>query len=206
MVWVRKVNGPPFRRVGRPCRDRARGGSRSRITQRAAGLRNRGIPAAEFPGLEGQQVLVRNRCSEQGMNDFATGLLAGGPNVFLDDRRGVARRERSFESWASGRVYENVQIHGSGIRLTNEARAEGAGWTAANSVVWNSEGDKIEARGPRARRISWCAPADRCTRRNWSSGRVHRPGPSEQLAAAGTKSRVSHQSAVATGGKSQRDA
>ena len=34
--------------------------------------------------VEGQQVLVRQSTSEQGMNDFAIGLLAGGPNVFLD--------------------------------------------------------------------------------------------------------------------------
>ena len=41
------------------------------------------------------------------------------------------------------------EYDGSGIRLTNDSsRAQGAGWTAANSVVWNSEGDKIEAQGP----------------------------------------------------------
>ena len=34
--------------------------------------------------LYGQQVLVYRCHSEAGMNDFATGMLAGGPNVFLD--------------------------------------------------------------------------------------------------------------------------
>ena len=51
-------------------------------------------PIAEFAGyrrqsflVRGQQALVRNSTSEAGMNDFASGLLAGGPNVFLDDFR-----------------------------------------------------------------------------------------------------------------------
>src|SRR2546427_405276 len=34
--------------------------------------------------VEGQQVLVWHSSSEQGMNDFAVGALASGPNVFLN--------------------------------------------------------------------------------------------------------------------------
>jgi len=51
--------------------------------------------------VEGQQVLVRQCSSEQGMNDFAIGLLAGGPNVFLDSTAtGALGPSGSFESWA----------------------------------------------------------------------------------------------------------
>jgi hypothetical protein len=100
--------------------------------------------------VEGQQVLVRQCKAEQGMNDFASGLLAGGPNVFLDSTAtGALGPSGSFESWASGVLYEGVRIEGSGIRLTNDgSRAQGAGWTAANSVVWNCDAGEIEARGP----------------------------------------------------------
>jgi hypothetical protein len=100
--------------------------------------------------VEGQQVLVRQSTSEQGMNDFATGMLAGGPNVFLDSTaQGALGPSGSFESWASGVLYERVKIEGAGIRLTNDStRAQGAGWTAANSVVWNCGADSMEARGP----------------------------------------------------------
>ncbi len=114
-------------------------------------------PASEPAGyrrqnflVEGQQVLVSNSSSEGGMNDFATGLLAAGPNVFLNDTAiGSLGPSGPFESWASGVLYENVKIAGSGIRLTNDSsRAEGAGWTAANSVIWNSKGDYLEAKGP----------------------------------------------------------
>ena len=100
--------------------------------------------------VEGQQVLVRECRSEHGMNDFATGLLAAGPNVFLDDTATRALgASGTFESWASGVLYERVHIDGAGIRLTNDSsRAQGAGWTAANSTVWNSEAKEIEVSGP----------------------------------------------------------
>jgi hypothetical protein len=100
--------------------------------------------------VEGQQVLVRQCTAEHGMNDFAVGLLAGGPNVFLDDTAKAALGDSgAFESWASGVLYERVHIEGAGIRLTNDSsRAQGAGWTAANSVVWNSRADRVEVHGP----------------------------------------------------------
>ncbi len=100
--------------------------------------------------VEGQQVLVRQCRSEHGMNDYATGLLAAGPNVFLDSiASGALGPSGTFESWASGVLYERVRIEGSGIRLTNDgSRAQGAGWTAANSVIWNCDAKEIEARGP----------------------------------------------------------
>jgi hypothetical protein len=100
--------------------------------------------------IEGQQVLVRQCWSEQGMNDFAVGLLAAGPNVFLDSTASRALGPSgSFESWASGVLYERVHIEGAGLRLTNDSsRAQAAGWTAANSVVWNCDAKDIEAHGP----------------------------------------------------------
>ena len=100
--------------------------------------------------VEGQQVLVLRCSSEQGMNDFAIGLLAAGPNVFLDDTAtGALGPSGSFESWASGVLYERVRIQGSGIWLTQDGkRSQGGGWTAANSVVWNCDAGNIEAHGP----------------------------------------------------------
>jgi hypothetical protein len=100
--------------------------------------------------VEGQQVLVRQCSSEQGMNDFAIGLLAGGPNVFLDSTAtGALGPSGSFESWASGVLYERVRVQGSGIRLTfDNSRSQGGAWTAANSAVWNCDARDIELRGP----------------------------------------------------------
>ncbi len=148
-AWVRKVTARHFAGSAVRVGPRAR-----RVTVQDS--RNE-QPVSELAGyrrqsflVEGQQTLVRDCHSEQGMNDFAAGLLAGGPNVFLDSAaEGSLGPSGSFESWASGVLYESVRVHGSGIRLTNDSsRAEGAGWTAANSAIWNSEGDKLEALGP----------------------------------------------------------
>ncbi|MDR3699339.1 MAG: DUF6298 domain-containing protein [Candidatus Sulfopaludibacter sp.] len=100
--------------------------------------------------VEGQQVLVYRCTSEQGMNDFAVGMLAGGPDVFLDcTATGALGDSGAFESWASGVLYERVRIDGAGIRLTEDStRSQGAGWTAANSVIWNSQGKDLQAQGP----------------------------------------------------------
>jgi hypothetical protein len=100
--------------------------------------------------LYGQQVLVLRCHSEAGMNDFATGMLAGGPNVFLDcDAKGSLEASGAFEGWASGVLYENVHIPNARLQLLYDfSRAQGAGWTAANSLIWNSTAQSVDAEGP----------------------------------------------------------
>jgi hypothetical protein len=102
--------------------------------------------------VEGQQVLVRDCTAERGMNDFAVGLCAGGPNVFLNCRATTALGPSgAFESWASGVLYENVSIDGAGLKLTRDnSRSQGGGWNAANSVAWNCTATSIEVSGPDA--------------------------------------------------------
>lgn len=103
-------------------------------------------PVAEHAGwrrvsfyVDGQQVLVQRCRSEQGRHDFAAGHCAAGPNVFLDCSAVDAELDAGpFESWASGVLYDNVSIAGAGLSLANiGVKTQGAGWTAANSVVWN---------------------------------------------------------------------
>jgi hypothetical protein len=98
----------------------------------------------------GQQVLVHRCHSEAGMNDFASGMLAGGPNVFLDcDATGSLGASGSFEGWSSGVLYEQVHVPASRIQLLLDfARAQGGGWTAANSLIWNSTAISVDALGP----------------------------------------------------------
>ena len=145
-AWVRGVVARHF------------AGSAVRIGQRARRItiedcRNE-EPVSEISGyrrqsflVEGQQVLVHRCNSMEGINDFASGFCAGGPNVFLDcNAVGALGPSGSFESWASGVLYERVRIEGAGLRLMS--RAQGAGWTAANSVIWNCEAKEIEGRGP----------------------------------------------------------
>lgn len=114
-------------------------------------------PVAEVGGyrrqgffVEGQQVLVLECWSEAGTNDFAVGFTAAGPNVFLYcDSKGSLGASGSFESWASGVLYEGVQIEGAALRLTDDtSRSQGGGWTAANSVIINCKARELAARGP----------------------------------------------------------
>ncbi|TXK36523.1 right-handed parallel beta-helix repeat-containing protein [Pontibacter qinzhouensis] len=114
-------------------------------------------PVAEIGGyrrysflVEGQQVLVQNCTADAGFNDFATALTAAGPNVFLRCTATNAHGySGTFESWASGVLYEEVQINGAGIHLTYDLNStQGGGWTAANSFIWNCKAPDIQAKGP----------------------------------------------------------
>lgn len=98
----------------------------------------------------GQQVLVYHSHSDAGMNDFATGLLAAGPNVFFDcAATGSLEASGSFEGLAAGVLYERVRVPDSRIQLLlDQTRAQGAGWTSVNSVIWNSTAKSLDAMGP----------------------------------------------------------
>jgi len=100
--------------------------------------------------LYGQQVLVYRCTSELGMNDFATGMLAGGPNVFLDcDATHSLKASGPFEGWASGVLYESVHVANAPLQMLYDfSRAQGGGWTAANSLIWNSTALSVDAVGP----------------------------------------------------------
>jgi hypothetical protein len=100
--------------------------------------------------VEGQQVLIYRCWSEAGMNDFASGLLAGGPNVFLDcEAKNSLGTSGAFEGWSSGVLYERVRVPSARLQLVLDfARAQGAGWTAANSLIWNSTAQTVDAIGP----------------------------------------------------------
>jgi len=100
--------------------------------------------------IMGQLTLVQRCTARDGLHDFVTGFTSAGPNVFRDT---TARDARGFsgpiESWASGVLYDNVIIRGDGLRLGNVGDADqGAGWVAANSVLWNCEGTDVAVSRP----------------------------------------------------------
>lgn len=98
----------------------------------------------------GGQTLFVNCRAEHGRHDFATGWMAPGPNVFLECRAEEALDfSGPVESWATGVLYDNVIMDGGGLRLDNrETRDQGAGWCAANSVLWQCQAPEIIARMP----------------------------------------------------------
>jgi hypothetical protein len=148
-AWVRSVTARNF--VGSAVRVGWRG---RRIS--IEGCRSE-KPISEVAGyrrqsffVEGQQVLVRNCTAEEGLNDFATGFCAAGPNVFLDCRAvNALGASGTFESWSSGVLYERVTVEGAPLKVARDyTRSQGGGWTSANSVVWNCAASSIEVYGP----------------------------------------------------------
>ena len=88
----------------------------------------------------GEMTLFQRCYSEHGINDFAVGHTAAGPNAFVQCE--------SFESfgpsgaigsWAPGILFDIVNIDGNDIVFKNwELEKFGAGWSTANSTMWQS--------------------------------------------------------------------
>ncbi|MBD1433228.1 pectate lyase [Sphingobacterium sp. DN00404] len=98
----------------------------------------------------GQQTLFQRLYSEKGYHDFAVGFVAAGPNAFVQCQ---AVEPYSFsgaiDSWASGVLFDIVDIDAQALRYGNRGQdGKGAGWTAANSVFWQSTAALIESVQP----------------------------------------------------------
>lgn len=97
----------------------------------------------------GQQVLVARCEADEAWNAFAVGHATAGPVVFFDCRatRAVGPAG-AVESWSAGVLYENVRIEGAALMLTrDDARTQGAGWTAANALAWNCAATAVVVEG-----------------------------------------------------------
>src|SRR5262249_3784947 len=88
--------------------------------------------------------------AEHGRHDFVVGHCAAGPNAFVQCEASLALGDSgAIESWASGVLYDNVRIDGNGLNLANRgANAQGAGWSAANSVLWQCSASQIRCANP----------------------------------------------------------
>ncbi|MCD0489347.1 DUF6298 domain-containing protein [Pedobacter sp. MC2016-14] len=98
----------------------------------------------------GQQTLFQRLYSEYGYHDFAVGFCAPGPNAFVQCQ---AYLPYSFsgatDSWASGVLFDIVNVDGQALRFSNRAQdGQGAGWAAANSVFWQCTAAIIECDRP----------------------------------------------------------
>ena len=107
----------------------------------------------------GQQTLFHGVYAEYGYHDFSTGFCAPGPNAFVDC---FSLRPYSFsggvDSWASGVLFDVVKIDGQALGYFDRGQdGQGAGWNAANSVLWNCSASLINCYRPP-------------TAQNWSFG------------------------------------
>ena len=107
----------------------------------------------------GGQTLFQRLYSVNGFHDFATGFCAPGPTAFVQCS---AWQPYSFsggiDSWASGVLFDVANIDGQALSYINRGQdGQGAGWNAANSVVWNCSAAHIDCYQPP-------------TAQNWSFG------------------------------------
>ena len=114
-------------------------------------------PVSEIGGFRrrvfytaGQQTLFDRCQSRHGAHDMVVGHAAAGPNVFLDCVTEESLDDSGpLESWSSGSLFDRVLIRGNALRLVDRGTdGQGAGWSAANSVLWNCEATDVEVTNP----------------------------------------------------------
>ena len=88
----------------------------------------------------GEKTLFQRCYSEHGINDFAVGHTAPGPNAFVQcDSYESFGPSGAISSWAPGILFDIVNIDGNDIVFKNwELEKFGAGWSTANSTMWQS--------------------------------------------------------------------
>ncbi len=98
----------------------------------------------------GQQTLFQRCYAEYGYHDFAVGFCAPGPNAFVQCESIMPYSfSGTIDSWASGVLFDVVNVDGNALRLGNRGQdANGAGWTAANSLFWNCSAARIDCYKP----------------------------------------------------------
>ena len=98
----------------------------------------------------GQQCLFQRCWAENAMHAFATGFCAAGPNVFLQCEAPDSLDDSGpIDSASCGTLFDNVKINGNNLNLKDrQGRAQGAGWSAFNCVLWNCEAGVVKNDAP----------------------------------------------------------
>ncbi|WP_233821122.1 DUF6298 domain-containing protein [Dyadobacter sp. CY312] len=114
-------------------------------------------PVSEIAGqrrytffTQGQQTLFQRCYAENGYHDFSVGYCAAGPNAFVQCESHLPFSfSGAIDSWASGVLFDVVNIDGNALSLKNRGQdGQGAGWTAANSVLWQCSASRVDNYSP----------------------------------------------------------
>ncbi len=100
--------------------------------------------------VTGQQTLVQRCFAEKGYHDFSVGFTAPGPNAFVQCYSSLPYSfSGAIDSWASGVLFDIVDVDGNALRFANRGQdANGAGWSAANSMFWQCWAARIDCYRP----------------------------------------------------------
>ncbi len=96
------------------------------------------------------QSLFQRCYAEKGMHDFAVGLSAVGPIAFVQCESHMPYGySGTIDAWASGVLLDVVTVDGNALGFPNRDQDnQGAGWTAANSVLWQCAAAKVYNQAP----------------------------------------------------------
>ncbi len=99
---------------------------------------------------EGEQTLFLSCYAEYGYHAFSVGFMSPGPNAFVQCTSYLPLSfSGAIDSWASGTLFDNVHIDGGALSLINRGQdGKGAGWAAANSVLWQCSAARVENQSP----------------------------------------------------------
>jgi hypothetical protein len=98
----------------------------------------------------GQQTLFQRCYAEYGMHDFGTGFCAAGPNAFVQCESHLPHSfSGGIDSWSSGALFDVVYVDGNAVSFFNRGQdGQGAGWSIANSLLWNCSASRIDCYKP----------------------------------------------------------
>jgi len=98
----------------------------------------------------GQQTLFQRCYAANGYHDFSVGHTAAGPNAFVQCMSEWPYNfSGAIDKWASGVLFDVVSVDGNAIRFGNRGQdGQGAGWAAANSLLWNCSAARIDCYRP----------------------------------------------------------
>jgi hypothetical protein len=114
-------------------------------------------PVSEIAGFRriifytmGQQNLFQRCYSENGINDFAAGYCAPGPNAFVQcESKGSLGFSGAIDAWSCGLLFDIVNIDGQNLTFKNLGQSKnGAGWGTSNSLFWQCSASEIECYSP----------------------------------------------------------
>lgn len=114
-------------------------------------------PVSEIGGMRrstfltlGQQNLFQRCYSLHGIHDFSAGMMAPGPNAFVQCEAGEALGfSGASDAWSPGLLFDIVNIDGHNLSFKNLGQDKnGAGWNTGNSTFWQCTAAEIECYTP----------------------------------------------------------
>jgi hypothetical protein len=98
----------------------------------------------------GQQVLFQRCYAEYGYHDFSVGFTTPGPNAFVQCYSYMPSNfSGAIGGWATGVLFDKTTVDGGIVSFAyRDVDGQGGGWSAANSLSWQTRAPQIHVPAP----------------------------------------------------------